>query len=105
MGGHRLMPEIQRCLLAMVLVSSVLPAAELYVSDVNAARILKFTSSGTQSTFATNVDAVFFAFDSGGNLFATDEITDDILEFTPGGTRSVFSASTKSGFTGLAFDA
>src|SRR5438552_5117238 len=56
----------------------------LFVADTDSASILKFTSDGKRSTFASGLnDANDMAFDDKGNLFAADGNT--IFKFTPEG--------------------
>lgn len=44
------------------------------------------------------------AFDSAGNLYAANSITDTVEKFTPGGTGSTFAGSGLNFPVGLAFD-
>jgi DNA-binding beta-propeller fold protein YncE len=71
--------------------------------------IYKFAPDGTRTVFGTTPGAGFdLAFDSAGNLYATDADDQTIYKFTPDGTRSIFAGP--SAFTddtvpvGLAFD-
>jgi sugar lactone lactonase YvrE len=70
--------------------------------------IYKFAPDGTRTVFGTTPGAGFdLAFDSAGNLYATDADDQTIYKFTPDGTRSVFagpSAFGDSAPVGLAFD-
>lgn len=79
-------------------------------SDPNlASTIYKFTPDGVQSTFGfTDGQSLGLAFDSAGNLFASDAIFQTIYKFTPDGTRSIFvdalAFDPNHAPTGLAFD-
>lgn len=78
-------------------------------SPTLAGTIFKFTSGGVQSTFGSIPGYGYdIAFDTAGNLFASDAFDQTIYKFAPGGARSVFvgpSAFTpNSGPVGLAFD-
>jgi len=71
--------------------------------------IFEFTPGGTRSVFGTLPgQGQGLAFDSAGNLFASDFSDQTIVKFTPGGTSSIFvgpSAFTSiSGPAGLAFN-
>jgi sugar lactone lactonase YvrE len=59
-------------------------------------KILKFSPSAIQSTFATRLNSPRgLAFDSEGNLFVAEIAffaSGDILKFTPDGTRTVFAS-------------
>src|SRR5207245_867366 len=85
----------------------------LFVADTDSASILKFTSDGKRSTFASGLnDANDMAFDDKGNLFVRDGNT--IFKFTPEGVKSAFASGivpetydpyhVAEVFTGLAFD-
>ena len=64
----------------------------------------QFTSTGTRSTFSTDVyRPEGLAFDSSGNLFEADLESGKIYEFAPDKTRSTFATGLKSP-SGLAFD-
>ena len=65
--------------------------------------INKFTPDGTRSTFATGLNPRGLAFDSAGNLFATDLSTNGIYKFAADGTRSTFATGLNQPY-GLAFD-
>ena len=96
-------------LIALLAIGFLVPghvavASNLLVSDYNSGNIYKFTSSGTQSTFASGPAAAYdLAFDSSGNLFEANYYG-AVYKFTPNGTQSTFA----SGFTvlggGLAFN-
>src|SRR5205809_7068347 len=61
----------------------------LFVADTDS--ILKFTSDGKRSTFASGLnDANEMAFDDKGNLFVRDGNT--IFKFTPEGLKSAFAS-------------
>src|SRR6266496_4213340 len=61
----------------------------LFVADTDS--ILKFTSDGKRSTFASGLnDANDMAFDDKGNLFVRDGNT--IFKFTPEGVKSTFAS-------------
>src|SRR5206468_1174334 len=73
----------------------------LFVADTDS--ILKFTSDGKRSTFASGLnDANDMAFDDKGNLFVRDGNT--IFKFTPEGKKSTF-ATEISDPGDMAFDA
>src|SRR5205809_2067837 len=85
----------------------------LFVADPDSASILKFTSDGKKSTFASGLnDANDMAFDDKGNLFVRDGNT--IFKFTPEGVKSAFASGivpetydphhVAEVFTGLALD-
>src|SRR5947209_6428936 len=85
----------------------------LFVADTDSASILKFTSDGERSTFASGLnDANDMAFDDKGNLFVRDGNT--IFKFTPEGVKSTFASGivpetydpyhVAKVFTGLALD-
>src|SRR6266550_1687375 len=63
----------------------------LFVADMDSASILKFTSDGKRSTFASGLnDANDMAFDDKGNLFVRDGNT--IFKFAPDGKKSTFAS-------------
>ena len=71
--------------------------------------IFKFAPDGTRTSFGSTPRQSFdLAFDSAGNLFASDLADQTIYKFTANGTRTVFagpSAFTSDQFpVGLAFD-
>ena len=69
--------------------------------------IYKFTPGGTRSIFGSIPAQGFgLAFNSAGDLFATDNVDQTIFKFTPSGTRSVFASglNPNAGVTGLAFN-
>ena len=92
------------CGCVVLLVTTSAPAQNLFVGGGYDNSIHEFTPGGAESTFATGLNgAGGLAFDSAGNLFATDG-AGNVLKFTPGGSESTFA----SGFTvpttdGLAF--
>ncbi|HEX4667059.1 MAG TPA: hypothetical protein VH207_10695 [Chthoniobacterales bacterium] len=53
--------------------------------------IARIAPDGSLSNVASRVEASGLVFDSEGNLFATDYISENVLEFAPDGTRSVFA--------------
>ena len=89
-------------------------AQNLYVS-ANAPgshKIFEFTSTGTQSTYATGLDNPRgLAFDSIGNLFAAhnpeadDIVIGRVLKFNLRNKVSTFGSAAKFEFEGLALDA
>jgi sugar lactone lactonase YvrE len=52
--------------------------------------IVKIDSSGTQSTFASEIYGTGMAFDESGNLFIVEFITGSIYKFTPAGAKTTF---------------
>src|SRR6266568_3534437 len=63
----------------------------LFVADTDS--ILKFTSDGKRSTFASGLnDANDMALDGTGNLFVAEHVTGSILKFTPDGKKSTFAS-------------
>ena len=62
----------------------------LFVADRDSGSILKFTSDGKRSTFASRLAPENLAFDRSGNLFVWDG--NAILKFTPDGERSTFAS-------------
>ena len=78
-------------------------------SNTTTNTIYKFAPDGTRTVFGSTPGAGFdLAFDSAGNLYATDADDQTIYKFAPDGTRSVFAGP--SAFDddtvpfGLAFD-
>src|SRR5438067_792562 len=68
----------------------------LFVADPGSESILKFTSDGKRSTFASGLnDANDIAFDDKGNLFVRDGNT--IFKFTPDGEKSTFASGIVPG--------
>lgn len=80
-------------------------AGNLYVANRGKNNILKFTSAGVGSVFATNgVTAPYgLAFDKAGNLYVSNEKF-TILKFTPDGVGTVFVDQMVAGQEGLTFD-
>jgi hypothetical protein len=80
------------------------PKGNLFFGDGDS--IKKVTPDGVRTSFATNVkSSKGFAFDSAGNLFASEtEMDAPLLKFTPDGKRKVF-ASGLNRAEGLAIDA
>ena len=71
--------------------------------------IYKFAPDGTRTLVGTTPDGGFgLAFDSAGNLYATDTPDQTIYKFAPDGTRTVFVGPSAfapvTGPAGLAFD-
>ena len=65
--------------------------------------IYKYTPSGVQSTFATNLSNVTgIIFDSAGNLWESNYGTNEILKFTSAGVKSTFASLSTC--NGLAFN-
>jgi sugar lactone lactonase YvrE len=62
--------------------------ADLFMSDPEGGNIYRFTPSGTRSTFATGLNYPgSLAFDSNGNLFVTDGVSNAVIyKYTPDGT-------------------
>jgi hypothetical protein len=93
--------------LAALLASPISSAApgDLYVPQTEAGLILKFSSDGTKSTFASGLDHPGgLAFDRTGNLFVSvGPGLRDITKITPSGEMTVF-ATGLSLPGGLAFD-
>jgi sugar lactone lactonase YvrE len=78
-------------------------AGDVYVGEIDSSTILKFTPSGTKSTFAGMPFPEGLAFDRTGNLFAVQTDLGAIFKITPSGTKSTF-ASGLSNPQGIAFD-
>ena len=57
--------------------------------------IFKFTSDGEKSTFATGLRGSDLAFDSKGDLFASDYAQKSIFKFTPDGKKSTLATAIK----------
>lgn len=78
----------------------------LYLSNNSDSTIMKFTSGGVASVFASSgLDQPRgLAFDSAGNLYAANLGAGTIEKFTPGGVGSVFAGSGLNRTFGLAFD-
>ena len=94
---------------AVTLASSA--RAEIFFVSTQFHDIDKITSDGTVSVFAslppfpTGVYPDGLAFDSGGNLYATDPNKRQIDKITPSGTVSLFKTLPSSSFpAGLAID-
>src|ERR1017187_1026180 len=88
----------------------VVPAAgradTIYVSNMGDNTILKFTSNGVGSVFASaGLNAPQgLAFDSAGNLYVANYGNSTIMKFTPGGTGSVFANTGLVNPSALAID-
>jgi len=78
----------------------------LYAAMYGANTIMKFTSGGVGSLFASTglSGPVGLAFDNSGNLYVANHDNNTIEEFTPGGIGSVFANTGLSRPMGLAFD-
>lgn len=80
-------------------------AGAIYLSTYDANSVLRFTSDGNQSTFATASSGLNYpaglAFDD-GNLYVANLL--NIEEFGPSGTGAVFAAAGVAGPVALAFD-
>jgi len=74
----------------------------LFVADPGSQSILKFTSDGKRSTFATEISPDGMAFDRLGSLFVWNG--DAILKFTSDGERSTFASELAPEAWDLAFD-
>src|SRR5581483_11084679 len=96
------------CLAAPLLAlgfAAEIASAQLYEADTGSGKILEFTSSGVESTFASGLNQpAGLAFDPSGNLFVSASGTGRIVKFTPGGIKSTFATGLDQP-TGLAFDA
>jgi uncharacterized protein YecT (DUF1311 family) len=57
--------------------------------------IFKFTSDGEKSTFATGLRGSDLAFDSKGDLYASDYAQKSIFKFTPDGKKSTLATAIK----------
>jgi sugar lactone lactonase YvrE len=67
--------------------------------------VIKFAPDGTRNTYATNVYASGLAFDSVGNLFASDFNTGDIIRIATNGAQTIVTTlNNSSALGGLAFD-
>jgi sugar lactone lactonase YvrE len=82
------------CAGAVLLVAPGAQAQNLFVSDyISSGPVYEFTPGGAQSTFATGLNGSWgLAFDSTGNLFEADALSDHIYRFTSGGARSTFAS-------------
>jgi sugar lactone lactonase YvrE len=79
---------------------------DLYVPQATEGTILKFSPTGTKSTFVSGLDQPGgLAFDRSGNLFVSVGLTQlrDIMKITPGGELTVFATGISIP-GGLAFD-
>jgi hypothetical protein len=68
----------------------------VYFSD-NSNTIAKIALDGTVSTFATGIAAYDLAFDSSGNLYASDGVQNKIFKITPDGMVSTLAGSGAAG--------
>lgn len=84
-------------------------AGNLYVAcyldvsgTVQTANVYKYTTNGTQSTFASGGAPWALAFDGAGNLFVANAFSNNITKITPGQAQSTFA--TLYNPQALAFD-
>ena len=90
--------------LSVLLVTSNVPAQNLFVADNVSQSIYEFTPGGVESNFASGLNApIGLAFNSAGVLFVADGGPGSIYEFTPGGVRSTFASGLSNPQT-LAFN-
>ncbi|GAA3259661.1 hypothetical protein GCM10010532_111120 [Dactylosporangium siamense] len=74
------------------------------VYATNGGTVLKLTTGGVQTTFATGLsDAWGMAVDASGNLFVAESTGGQVSKVTPGGTKTVFATGLGSP-TGLTLD-
>jgi sugar lactone lactonase YvrE len=102
----RLLVTVAVLATALLPISVLAAAGDLYEADFSSDTINKFTPAGVLSNppFASGLNGPFgLAFDSSGNLFEADTSSGTIFKFTSAGTQSTF-ASGLSGTKGLAFD-
>ena len=82
------------------------PSGDLFLSSYYSNSIQEVSPSGVVSTFASSpllTSSTALAFDSAGNLFATNfQIGGSIVKFSPGGVASMFATTDTA--QGLAFD-
>jgi sugar lactone lactonase YvrE len=79
-------------------------AQNLFVADSDTGNILELGPNGTQSTFASGLDApMALAFDGAGNLFVTCRYGNNVVKITPSGAQSIFASGLNEPI-GLAFD-
>src|SRR4029077_822787 len=81
-------------------------ADTIYVSNNGTNTIVKFTSGGAGSVFASSGlnQPYGLAFDNACNLYAANYAGNTIEKFTPGGAASVFASTGLFGPVGLTFD-
>lgn len=80
-------------------------SGNVFVSDFGGNRIMKFTSAGVPSVFATTSKPTGLAFDSQGNLYAANSQGNTITKFSAAGANlGVFASTNISSPDGLAFD-
>src|SRR5580704_13831597 len=79
-------------------------ADTIYVGNEVGHTIEEFTQSGSGSLFVNDGGPYGLAFDSAGNLYASDYGADVILEFNSNGVKSVFTTTGLNEPYGLAFD-
>lgn len=104
--------------LALVLADSVLtmsvqgglyapaaPGAALFVTNQPVNQVVVFPSGGGSSVLVTGPTAFpGIAFDTAGNLYIANTLSNVIQKFTPGGGGSIFATTGLNNPTGLAFD-
>ncbi|MGI8889789.1 MAG: virginiamycin B lyase family protein [Chthoniobacterales bacterium] len=79
-------------------------AGNLYVADGTTNEIVKIAPDGTQTIFATGLNAPKdLALDPSGNLFVANSGTNSVLQIAPDGSKTTF-ASGLHGPRGVAFD-
>jgi DNA-binding beta-propeller fold protein YncE len=97
--------------LAVILLPINTRADNIYVANLDANAIEKFTSNGVSSIFAIPnlIDAYGIVSDSAGNVYVANNGLNTIEKFTPSGVASVFAADPGDGSvlnypSGLAID-
>jgi sugar lactone lactonase YvrE len=75
----------------------------VYEADYGTSSILKITSTGAVSTFASGIGANGLAFDAAGNLYAADINDSSIVKYTPSGAMSTVASNLNTP-DALAFD-
>ena len=90
---------------ALLALSTPACADTIYVSSYVGHTIMKYTSDGVGSVFATTSGGPGgLALDGQGNLYVAMSIQNLIMKFTPDGVGSVFATNGLSWPSGLAFD-
>jgi hypothetical protein len=81
-------------------------AGELYAGEGSGslAKIVKFSSAGVKTTFATGIQANGMACDDAGNLFVSDANSQTIIKITPAGVQSTFVIKAGHTLLDLMFD-
>src|SRR5438093_1380293 len=89
--------NVSHCAASMT-IPPLVPAVQehaFYAANGNNNTIVKFTSGGSGSVFASTglspSGLVGLAFDSAGNLYAANFNTNTVQKFTPGGVGSIFA--------------